>query len=438
MTESTLAVVGLGYVGLPVAARFAEVGFTVYGIDIVEDKVTKLNAGLSTIEGDEPGLNELVRKVVDSGRFKATTDHAVIRDADFVLIVVETPFDRRSREPYYASLRSASKSVGQNLKRGALVVVESTVAPGTVTNIVKPILEAESGMQAGTDFMLAAAPERVMPGKLLYNLTNLDRTIGGLDTKSTEAAIRLYKNIVKGDLFPTDIVTAEVVKTTENAYRDVQIAFANEIALLCETIGVDVYEVRELVNKSPFRSMHLPGAGVGGHCLPKDSWLLAFGARGGYAPRLLSISREINDGMPRHLSMLCEEALAQAGRSVYGSRITILGLAYLENSDDTRNSPAFTLIKALEVLGAHPTVHDSYVKESNGIKPVADLKEAIKGSDCLVLVTAHNEYNSLDLDEVKNLMRTPVIVDGRKVFDKEECIRRGIIFRGIGRGKMTH
>ena len=378
----------------------------------------------------------MIEKVVKLGSLKATLSYEPVKTANYIIIVVETPFDLPSREPYYSALRSASLSVGQNLSKGTLVIVESTVAPGTVNSIVQPILESESGMNAGDDFMLATAPERVMPGKLLYNLENMNRTIGGFDKKSTDTALKFYSEIVKGELYPTDILTAEVVKTTENAYRDVQIAFANEIALLCENMGVDAYEVRDLVNKSPFRQMHLPGAGVGGHCLPKDSWLLAFGARGGYAPRLLATAREINDGMPRHLSHLCEVALATTGRSVYGSRVTVLGVAYLENSDDTRNSPTFTLVKALEVLGAHPVLHDPYVREVEevpGMRPVENLYEALKDSDCIVLVTAHDEYFELDLDKAKSLMRTPVIVDGRKVFDKDKCEKKGYIFKAIGR-----
>jgi len=425
-------VVGLGYVGLPVAARFAEEGFNVTGIDVIQEKVEVINKGGCPIEGDEPGLAELVKKVVQSGSLRTSLDYDAIQKADYVLIVVETPFDLRSKEPYYSSLRSASKSVGQNLSKGTLVVVESTVAPGTSSNIVLPILEEESGLKGGVDFFLATAPERVMPGKLLHNLNNLDRTIGGINEESTQAALGLYKNIVSGNLFCTDALTAEVVKTTENAYRDVQIAFANEVALMCEKLSVDVYKVRDLVNRSPFRNMHLPGAGVGGHCLPKDSWLLAFGAKGKYTPRLLAIAREVNDGMPRHLSQLCEAALQQAGRRVYGSKVTVLGLAYLENSDDTRNSPAFTLIKALEVVGALPVVHDPYVSESNGIKPLNNIMESLKESDCLVIVTAHDEYKQLDLDEIKKIMRTPVLVDGRNVLDKEECILKGFIYRGVG------
>lgn len=433
MKRANLVVVGLGYVGVPVAAKFAEAGFQVTGIDILPEKVQMINKGESPIAGNEPGLSELVSEMVKQGRLRATSSYDPVKTADYVLIVVQTPFDLKSREPYYAALRSAVKSVGPNLKRGVLVILESTVSPGTTNNIVLPILESESGLKAGKDFYLAVAPERVMPGRLLHNLVNYNRVVGGLDEESTKRALELYRNIVKGELHPTDILTAEVVKTTENAYRDVQIAFANEIALLCEIIGVDAYEVRDLVNKAPFRNMHIPGAGVGGHCLPKDSWLLAFATKGILEPRLLALAREINDNMSQHMSDLCESALTEAGRKNYGSRVTILGLAYLENSDDTRNSPAFRLIRALEVRGIHPIVHDPYVAESNGITPLKDLDEALRNSDCAALVTAHDEYKHLSLDHMKSIMRTPIIVDGRNVFDWRECKKRGFVYRGIGR-----
>lgn len=436
MTKGNLVVVGLGYVGLPVAAKFAEVGFSVTGIDILEERVRAINAGESPIKGNEPGLSELLEEVVKSGSFVATTSPEAIKQAEYILIVVQTPFNTRTREPFYDALKTATKMVGENFSSGSLVVIESTVAPGTTNKIVCPILEDSSGLVAGKDFQVAVAPERVMPGKLLYNLINMDRAIGGIDEASTKRAVDLYQNIVEGQLFPTDALTAEVVKTAENAYRDVQIAFANETALLCENMGVDVYKVRDLVNRSPLRNMHQPGAGVGGHCIPKDSWLLAFGSRGRYAPRLLAVAREINDGMPRHMSELCEDALREANKRPYGSKIAILGVAYLENSDDTRNSPAFTLIKSLETLGAIPVAHDPYVREANGIEVLSDLERVVGGSDCIAIVTAHDEYAKLNLDRMREIMRTPIIVDGRNVLDPVECKNRGFIYRGVGRGRI--
>ncbi|MHA2208138.1 MAG: nucleotide sugar dehydrogenase [Candidatus Thorarchaeota archaeon] len=433
MTKQNLVVVGLGYVGLPVAAKFAEAGFNVTGIDIVHEKVDRVNSGESTIEGDEPHLADLVKKVVGEKSLTATTEYAPIKDADFVLIVVETPFSSRLNKPYYTALRAATTSVGRNLRKGTVVIVESTVAPGTIGNIVQPLLEAESGLEAGKDFLLAVAPERVMPGKLLYNLVNMDRVIGGIDDRSTDAAVSLYEKIVEGELFKCDALTAEVVKTTENAYRDVQIAFANELALLCEKMGVDVFEVRNLVNKAPFRNMHLPGAGVGGHCLPKDSWLLAFGAKGRYEPRLIAVAREINDGMPLHMSDLCEGAIQKHRGRLHGSKVTILGIAYLENSDDTRNSPAIPLKESLEVVGIETSLHDPKVRSSEMLPILRDLYAAARDSDCIAIVTAHNEYRSLDLDRLKTVMRTPIIIDGRNILDSAACEEKGFHYWSVGR-----
>ncbi|MFW9832101.1 MAG: nucleotide sugar dehydrogenase [Candidatus Thorarchaeota archaeon] len=428
-----LVVVGLGYVGVPVAAKFAEVGFDVTGIDIVDDKIKNINAGISPIVGKEPGLAELVRDVVDAGNLKATNDYAVIAESEYVLIVVETPFQEDINKPYYHALRSAASSVAENLKKGTLVVIESTVAPGTTQSIVKPILENHSGMIAGEDFLLATAPERVAPGRLLHNLVNMDRVIGGINDRSTKAAARLYRHIVRGELYEVDALTAEVVKTTENTYRDVQIAFANEIALLCENIGVDVWEVRELVNKVPNREMHQPGAGVGGHCLPKDSWLLAFGARGRYEPRLIAVARDINDSMPLHMSDLCEDALNSIRGSIYGSTVTILGVAYREGTDDVRNSPALKLQKSLEALGVRIVLHDPYVKATDEMHVISDLDAAITDSDCIALTAAHQEYRDMDLNRVGELMRTRIIVDGRAIFDEGLAEEKGFSYVSVGK-----
>jgi UDP-N-acetyl-D-mannosaminuronic acid dehydrogenase len=433
MNGMRLTVVGLGYVGLPVAAKFAEAGFDVTGIDIDESKVDSVNAGESYIKGDEPHLDDLISRVVKNGKLKAETSYDSIESADYVIVVVETPFERQINKPYYAALRAAVGDVGKKLQKDTLVIIESTLAPGTIDNIVKPILEYESGLKAGDDFMLAAAPERVMPGKLLYNLVKLERVVGGIDDRSTSTAVALYSHITKAELHSTDALTAEVVKTTENAYRDVQIAFANELALLCENIGVDAWVVRNLVNRSPGRNILLPGAGVGGHCLPKDSWLLAFGARGRYEPKLISIARDINDHMPLHMSDLCEAAITKQRGALHGSVVTILGVAYLENSDDTRNSPALPLKRSLEVLGVRAIIHDYRVPSSEELSIENDVYKAVEGADCIALVTAHAEYSDLDLDKVKSLMRTPIIVDGRNFFDGAACIAKGFSYVSIGR-----
>ena len=428
-----IVVVGLGYVGIPVACEFADHGFDVVGIDSYRWKVDWINEGKSPIKGKEPFLSEMLKKAVSNKKLKATQDFAACKDADAVFVCVQTPFDFKKNEPDSTALKSAVESIGKNLNKGSLIVIESTIAPTTMDKIVKPILEDTSNLKAGEDFYLANCPERVMPGRLIYNLEHLDRIVGGINEKSAKKAVELYKHIVKGDLYPTDSLTAEIVKTTENAYRDVQIAFANEIALICEELGADVFKVRRLVNKCPGREMLVPGAGVGGHCLPKDSWLLAWSVKDKIKPKILSIAREINDHMPHHLAELVEDAFKGAGKMMKGARITVLGIAYLQNSDDVRNSPAIPLILDLEEKGAEVMTHDPYVSTYPKIKITNKIDDALADADCLVVVTAHDDYKELKLDHLKKVMRSLMIVDGRNLFNKKECQEKGFMYKGIGK-----
>ncbi len=431
--EKKIVVVGMGYVGIPVACAFAKKGFKVIGINRSKPKVDEINRGDSPIKGREPRLKELLVELVSKGKLSATQDFSVCRDAYAILIAVQTPFDTKNMEPKYGSLGSALKDVGKNLSKGTLVVIESTIAPTTMNKLVKPILERESKLKAGEDFFLANCPERVMPGRLLQNIREYDRVVGGINQRSAQKAVELYRNIVEGELFPTDSLSAEIVKTAENAYRDVQIAFANEIALICEKLGVNAYEVRRLVNKCPFRDMHIPGAGVGGHCLPKDSWLLAYGVKNQLSPKLIAMGREINEYMPHHMVELIETALSKARLRMKDAKIAVLGVSYLPDSDDTRNSPAQSIIDELSAKGAKIKAHDPFVEYLGDVNLFDNLDETLSGSDCIVLVTAHSAYMDMNLRNIKKMLRTPIIVDGRNVFEKDECVQMGFIYFGIGK-----
>lgn len=419
-----IGVIGLGYVGLPVACVLADAGFKVSGVDLDAARATLINQARSPIEGEEPGLAELLEKVVASKRLKASAHHRDLTTADVVLICVETPVDADHR-PRFKALKSACAQLGPVLKEGALVIVESTIAPGTIDMVVRPALEASTYRRAGEGFHVGHCPERVMPGKLLKNMRTMSRVCGASSPEIGEAMVALYSTFVKGDLDATDCLTAELVKTAENAYRDVGIAFANQLALICELAGGDVWQVRQLVNKVPGRDVLLPGGGVGGHCIPKDSWLLATPLGEGAESSLLGVARHINDGMPAHVARLVSELTG----SDAGARIAVLGYAYLQDSDDTRNSPSHELVAALEQLGFTVAVHDPFVDPYKG-----DVTEALKGAGCAVLMVAHSEYRSLDLAAAARHMNHARFVDARGFFEQAELARAGFTFRTIGVG----
>lgn len=424
---AVIGVIGLGYVGLPVACMFAQAGFRVIGLDIKAERIERINAGISPIEGDEPGLADLLQETIHSGKLSATTNTAELSQADIVTINVETPVDE-DHQPRYTALKAACLSLRSVMKPGVLIIVECTIAPGTIDGVVRPLM-AEQGRQVSVDFYLGACPERVMPGKLLANLRTLSRVCGGSTPETAETMAALYRHIVKAELDAADCVTAELVKTAENAYRDVNIAFANELALACEATGGDFLRVRELVNKSPGRNVLLAGAGVGGHCIPKDSWLLAYGVNGRAPLQLIPAARAVNDFMPQHVANLTREALREAGFDISKARIAVLGYAYLEDSDDMRNSPSEVLVTMLREMGADVVIHDPWVPEF-----ISDVWGCVNGSDAVVVMVAHYAYKLLDPGALKVALRTPVLIDGRRVFDAVHMQEMGFVYRGIGYG----
>jgi len=447
-----IVVVGMGYVGIPVAALFADVdGFNVVGVQRKSKrsgwKIDWLNDGRNPIGGDEPGLSELIARVVAKGAFRVVEDFSICGEAEAILIDVQTPV-KGDKLPDYSSLEEVAENVGKHMRRGVLVVVESTVAPGTTDNVVKPLLESASGLRAGKDFCLAFCYERVMVGRLIKNVVELPRVVGGVDEQSTERAMELYGHIVKAKLLPTDALTAEVAKVVENTYRDVNVAFANEVGLICESLGVDAFKVRELVNSlpndpknpssNPVRNMHIPGVGVGGHCLPKDPWLLKYGVdtygKVKVVPEVIVCSRARNDSMPRHAVDLVEEALKVHGKKLAGAKVAILGAAFIENSDDTRNTPSADLFEELKKRRARPVLHDPIVR-SFDLPLTDDLDEAVEGADAVILATKHKQYLDLDLARLKSEMATPVLVDGRNAFNEEAAVRAGFTYRGVGKGE---
>ncbi len=429
------AVVGLGYVGLPVAASAASSGIHVVGVDVDVRKINAINRGRSPLRGREPGLSNLVAQQVAAGRLEATTDYAAVTDADVVIVAVETPIDPTTHDPDYRALRSALSGIGPHLKRGALVSIESTLSPGTMERLVRPTLERRARKKVGTELHLVHCPERLTAGKLLLNLATMHRVLGASEAKGARKAVDFYERFVRGDLHETDWTTAEVAKTAENAYWDVQIAFANEVALISEELGVDAFRVRELVNTCPRRAMVFPGAGVGGHCIPKDPWLLvqpAIHSR----PELIPVARSVNEHMPRRMAQLVDEALVASGRKLKGARVAVLGFAYREDTEDARNSPAIPVIRELRRRGADVVIHDPYARSEHGFTITRDLAATAKGVDALAIVTAHTAYRRLDLKALGRRMRRRVLVDGRNVFHGPEVVKARFVYRAIGKGEF--
>ncbi|MFQ5837987.1 MAG: nucleotide sugar dehydrogenase [Thermoplasmata archaeon] len=426
-----IAVIGLGYVGIPVASSFANAGNSVVGIDVDSRKVGLLNDARNPLSTVEPELDELLARAVASGTLTATESYDELGDADVILICVDTPVDPSSREPDYNALRRALEGVAKRMKRGVLVSVESTLGPGTMTRLVMPTLEGGSGLKVQEDFYLVHCPERVTPGKLLHNLVNLDRVVGGQDEMSRRHAVQLYEGICRGKFHETDWINAELCKTVENAYRDVQLAFANEVARICEQAGGDVFKVRGLVNTCPGRSMLLPGPGVGGHCIPKDSWLLTSSSSD--TAKLIPAAREVNEGMLDHVVDLISRALESIGRRLENSRIVLLGGAYRENISEVTNSPGLRLYRALRVSGADVRLHDPLIQEIDGMRTWRDVEEASAGANCLVLVTYHDFYKEVDWPALGERMAHRLMVDCRGVFSEEACREWDFEFFCLGR-----
>ncbi len=457
-----IGVIGMGYVGIPSAILFAAVPHYDKVLGFQRDskssgyKVLMLNRGESPLKGEEPGLEDLLKKVVGEGKFSCTTDFSQIRDLDAITIAIQTPFrDPKDLIPDFSALIEGIRMAGRYITLGALVVLESTITPGTTTGMAKELLEEESGMIAGRDFALAHAPERVMVGRLLRNIQEHDRIVGGINAASTERAEELYTPVLTmGRIISMSATAAEVTKTAENTFRDLQIAAVNELALYCEAMGINVYDVRNgiasLKEENVTRAILWPGAGVGGHCLTKDTYHLERGVKTlgagqlDYPPgmeSLFTLARNINDFMPRHMVNLTCSGLERAGQQIEGTRIALLGWAFIANSDDARNTPSETYYTLMQKRGAEIAVHDPYVEQYPGTRIESDLDSVLLDAGAVVIFTGHSEYRSLDPVKIRKSTGKiqPVIIDGRNVVDPDRFIQEGWIYKGIGRGdKNTH
>lgn len=413
--DSKICVLGLGYVGLPTASILAIHGYWVVGVDINPKAVDTINNG--SVHIYEPGLETLVKAATYSGHLVARTTP---EPSDAFVIAVPTPITKDKRADLRAVV-AATESIVPVLREGNLVILESTVPPGTTREIVVPILE-RSGLKAGPDFHVVHAPERILPGHIMNELVQNDRIIGGIDRVSAERAQELYRRFVSGKIFLTDSTTAELSKLVENTYRDLNVALANELACICTKLNTNVWEVIELANKHPRVNVLQPGPGVGGHCIPVDPWFIV--ERFPSEARLINMGRLINDQMPDHVAHVITEMLTGIAEPV----VTILGLSYKANVDDDRESPSYEVIHHLKEAGCTIKIHDPYVR------PEITLDEAVSGSDCIALLVEHQDYQKLDPVILAQKMRRKHLFIGRNSISMDTWIHEGFKVRQLGNG----
>ena len=420
-TVTDVCVVGLGYIGLPTAAIFATHGFRVIGVDSNPAVVATIDGGDTHIA--EPGMRTLLQAAIRSGNLTAQSD---VQSADVYIVAVPTPLTG-DRQPDLDNVRAACRAIASHLRTGNLVIIESTVPPGATLKVVAPLLES-SGLKSGVDFALAHCPERVLPGTILREMVENDRIVGGIDGSSADRAAELYRTFVVGNIYRTDATTAEMVKLSENTYRDVNIALANELAGIASMVGVDVWRVIDMANKHPRVNLHRPGPGVGGHCIPVDPWFLVSAAP--EATPLIRTSREINDSQPR----LVVQKVLNLLKDTRHPKVALLGVSYKADVDDARESPALEVIHGLEKAGVAISVHDPHVR-SFGRAPVS-LEEAFRDADVAVLLTDHRELRNLDPDQLGPSMRSRNVLDTRDCLDVSRWRAAGfhVSVLGIGDG----
>jgi UDP-N-acetyl-D-glucosamine dehydrogenase len=430
--DAEISIVGLGYVGLPLATMLAHKGFHVIGYDLDQAKVNSIRERRNYLI-EEEWLSEYIR---EAKTLDASTDIANAGYADFIAVCVPTPADPRSGAPDYRFVEASAKSVGKNLRKGALVCLESTVGPGTTVGRFKRILEEESGLHAGSDFGLIFSPERINPGDKEHTINKVPKVVGGIDALSTELGAKLYEKIVPYVHKVNNPTEAELVKLLENSMRAVKIAFMNEFAISCDALGgVDVKRIIKAAStKWNFEPIY-PGCGVGGHCIPEDAYFFAEEVKKhGYNPALTLSAMRLNESMPGYTVEKARKLLEAQGKSLHDSNVGILGIAYKDNTADPRHTPTESIVRELRESGVKEIrVHDPYITHLNGLKSTQFLPDLIDKSNVLILATAHTEYENIDLVTVMESHPGLVVVDGRNMYDPLSMGSLISRYTGIGR-----
>ena len=426
-----VSVYGLGKMGLPLAAVYADKGAVVTGVDVSQNVIDGINAGRCHVNG-EPGLPEMVAKSSKAGRLSATADPVLAsRQTDVKIILIPTLLDKRSM-PDLAGVIDVCGKIGKGLKRGDLVIIETTMPIGATAKRLRPALEQASGFKAGQDFGLAYCPERTYSGRAIKDILGAyPKVVGGYDKKSTRTAAGIYEVINSKGVIETDSTTAEAVKVYEGVYRDVNIALANQLALASTEFGIDAVEVFKIANTQPFCKLHTPGIGVGGHCIPVYPY---FVINGGIKADmgLLKAARKANDYMAGHVVKLAEDALSETGKKLKGSTVLVLGLAFRGGVKETRHSRSIAIAQNFIKAGARTFVYDPLFDERETKALGFDYKNGFAGVDAVVIATDHDEFLRQDWGNAIKAMKGKVLIDGRQAVGPALARKLGFVYRGIG------
>jgi len=435
-----IAVVGIGRIGLPTALCFADAGFDTIGIDINEKLVNMVNSGDYPLN-DEPEFDKIFDKVLEKKKFSAKTDITkVIPHSDIVLLSLPTPMNNQNI-PDYTALLNVGKNLNGLLSNGQIVIVESTVEPGFIENELLESMEGpEKNLKSGIDFHLAVCPETANPGEIMHDFKKLPRLVGSIDEKISPIVSALYTNVFGVELIPMpNCKTANAVKLTTNVFREINIGFINELSLLFEKLGIDTYTVIEAAKSKYNFQPHYPGPGVGGPCLPVNAYQYLNSSKKIDVNflKIVQDARKINESMPSHVIELLEDAFSESNKSLENSTVTILGISYKPNVHDVQIAPSEEIIKLLTQKNVKLKIYDPFFILENvfGFDIEESLSAAVVDSDAVILITGHKEFDDLNLENISNSMKKPILVDCTGKIDPIQAKSQGIIFRGIGRGQ---
>ena len=436
-----ICVIGVGRIGLPTALSFAKSGLLTIGVDINTTLVNKINSNDYPLK-DEPGYDIIFNEVVTNKKFHASTKiESIVPNSNVILLSLPTPMNNENI-PDYSALKSVCKQLGDLLEFNSLVVIESTIEPGFVENELIQIIESgKKHLIAGENFFIGVCPETANPGEIMNDFTKLPRLVGAIDDETKDKIIKLYKHVFPVELIPMpNCKTANAVKLTTNVFRDLNIAFVNQLALLFDKLGIDTLEVLEAAKRKYNFQVHYPGPGVGGPCLPVNSYQMLNSAKqfDNEMLSLVKIGREINESMPNYVIELIISGLKEANKKISNSTILLLGVSYKPEVKDIQITPAKNIIKKLKELGAKIKIYDPFFKSTNifEIDTENNIEQALSDVDSVVLLTAHKEFNNLSPSFIASKIDMPVIIDTKRVFDLDDAKKSKLIFRSLGSGNF--